>query len=256
MSDTGQLDAKELRFVQEYLIDLDPKRSAIAAGYSETMANSKAYQWVSNSKIKPFVYKAIQKALKKRGERMDITADKVLKRWWAIATADPNGLVEFRRGACRFCWGTNNLFQRTPNEYARAYEEWQAMSVKAAENGREIGPFNEAGGIGFNPKKEPNPDCQECFGDGKGEPHFKDTRDLPEDLKALYAGVKQTRDGLELKIQDQATALDKVSRHLGLYNDKLEVDDVSKLTPEERLKRIEAIKRGVLERNGLSGQLD
>jgi phage terminase small subunit len=36
------LDAREQRFVDEYLIDLDPRRAALAAGYSATMARTKA----------------------------------------------------------------------------------------------------------------------------------------------------------------------------------------------------------------------
>ena len=57
-----QLNDKERVFVDEYLVDTDPKRAALAAGYSATMAASKAYQWVSNSKVKPHVYAAIQRA--------------------------------------------------------------------------------------------------------------------------------------------------------------------------------------------------
>ncbi len=74
-----ELDAKERRFVSEYLIDLDPKRAAIEAGYSATVAASKAYQWVSNSKVKPHVYEAIQKAMNSRSKRTEITADNVLR---------------------------------------------------------------------------------------------------------------------------------------------------------------------------------
>ncbi|MDL2401582.1 terminase small subunit [Rhizobium mayense] len=48
-----RLTHREIRFVREYLIDLDPKRAAIEAGYSKTVAASKAYQWVSNGKVKP-----------------------------------------------------------------------------------------------------------------------------------------------------------------------------------------------------------
>ena len=36
-----QLNDKERVFVDEYLVDTDPKRAALAAGYSATMAASK-----------------------------------------------------------------------------------------------------------------------------------------------------------------------------------------------------------------------
>lgn len=83
-----QLDAREARFVTEYLIDLDPKRAALAAGYSETMAASKAYQWVSNGKTKPHVFAAVAKAQAARAQRTEITQDRVLKELARIGFAD------------------------------------------------------------------------------------------------------------------------------------------------------------------------
>ena len=44
-----KIGAREKRFIDEYLVDLDPKRAAIEAGYSKSVAASKAYQWVSNA---------------------------------------------------------------------------------------------------------------------------------------------------------------------------------------------------------------
>lgn len=72
------LTAKERLFVAEYLLDVDPKRAAIAAGYSKTMAATKAYQWVSKSKVKPNVFEAIQEAMGKRAKKIEIDSDYVL----------------------------------------------------------------------------------------------------------------------------------------------------------------------------------
>jgi phage terminase small subunit len=73
-----KLNAHERRFVGEYLIDCDPKRAAVAAGYSKTVAATKAYQWVSNGKGKPHVFAAVQKALEKHAQKLEMTADRVL----------------------------------------------------------------------------------------------------------------------------------------------------------------------------------
>jgi len=76
-----RFDAREQRFVEEYLIDLDPKRAALAAGYAASTADIKSYGWVSNSKsTKPHVFAAIIDALAARSERTQITADRVLAR--------------------------------------------------------------------------------------------------------------------------------------------------------------------------------
>ena len=73
-----RLDARERRFVGEYLIDLDPKRAAISAGYSKTVAKAKSYDWVGNSRRKPHVFNAVQKAMDKRAAKLELTADRVL----------------------------------------------------------------------------------------------------------------------------------------------------------------------------------
>lgn len=75
---TTPLDAREKRFVDEYLIDLDPQRAALAAGYSPSMARTKAYQWVSEGKRKPHVFAAVQQAMEARAKRTELTQDMVL----------------------------------------------------------------------------------------------------------------------------------------------------------------------------------
>lgn len=74
-----KLDPRETVFVEEYLIDLNPKRAAKVAGYSATMAASKAYQWVCNGKAKPHVFAAIQARMGDRSKRTGITQEYVLE---------------------------------------------------------------------------------------------------------------------------------------------------------------------------------
>jgi phage terminase small subunit len=80
--------------------------------------------------------------------------------------------------------------------------------------------FDELGGVGFDARKPPNEKCPDCFGDGIGDAHFKDTRALSPSARRLYAGVKQTKDGLELKLHDQLNALITVGKHLGMFVEK------------------------------------
>ena len=58
-----ELDPKERIFVSEYLIDLNPIRAAIAAGYSAITAKKQAHSWVASDRSKPWVRATIQKAL-------------------------------------------------------------------------------------------------------------------------------------------------------------------------------------------------
>jgi phage terminase small subunit len=73
------LDARESRFVDEYLIDLDTERAALAAGYSPSMAKSKAYQWVSNGKVKNHVFMEVQRRKTKLTTALGITSQLVVK---------------------------------------------------------------------------------------------------------------------------------------------------------------------------------
>ena len=69
-----------------------------------------------------------------------------------------------------------------------------------------------------------------------GYAHFHDTREVKGSAALLYAGVKVTKDGIELKVHDQAKALDNVARHLGMFTDKHElkhVHEYSDMTDEE-----------------------
>ena len=84
-----KLDNKENAFVQEYIIDFNVERAAVSAGYSKTVAHTKAYQWVSNGKIKPHVFNAVIKAIDKRSKRTEITQDRVLEEYAKLGFLDP-----------------------------------------------------------------------------------------------------------------------------------------------------------------------
>lgn len=87
MSDMA-MSAKDKRFKDEYLIDLDVERAAVAAGFSKTVAKTKAYTWVSNGKAKPELFAAIEIAKAKREKRTGITQERVLAELAKIGFAD------------------------------------------------------------------------------------------------------------------------------------------------------------------------
>lgn len=69
------LTAKQARFVEEYLIDLNATQAAIRAGYSEKTARQSGAENLS----KPDIAEAIAEAQAKRSERTKIDADYVLR---------------------------------------------------------------------------------------------------------------------------------------------------------------------------------
>jgi len=205
----ARLTPKQQRFVEEYLVDLNGTQAAIRAGYAPKRAENQAYQLLQI----PTVQAAIAAARQKLSDRTEITQDMVLKRLWAVATANPNELMTHRRVCCRHCFGDGHAYQWIDEtEYERAV---------AAAKRDDLMPPSDEGGYGFDKTVRPHPKCPRCKGEGYGDVLWGDTRDVSPEALALYAGVKQTKEGFEIKTQDQLAALQMVGRHLGMFNDKL-----------------------------------
>lgn len=68
------LTPKQERFVQEYLVDLNATQAAIRAGYSAKTASRIGQQLLA----KTCISEAIQKAMKKREKRTEVTQDYVI----------------------------------------------------------------------------------------------------------------------------------------------------------------------------------
>ncbi len=75
------LTLKQERFVQEYLVDLNATQAAVRAGYKEKTAGAIG----SENLKKPEIQKALQKALKDREGRTEVTQDYVIKKLVEIA---------------------------------------------------------------------------------------------------------------------------------------------------------------------------
>lgn len=84
------LNAKQQRFVQEYLIDLNATQAAIRAGYSQKTAGQQGFDLLKH----PEICKAIDEALQSRSERTKIDADWLLKRMAEEAEADLSDLYD------------------------------------------------------------------------------------------------------------------------------------------------------------------
>lgn len=80
----NKLTAKQLVFIEEYLIDLNATQAAIRAGYSKKTAQQVGSQNLS----KLVIQTEIQKAMKQRSERTGITAIKILDAIAEIGFAD------------------------------------------------------------------------------------------------------------------------------------------------------------------------
>lgn len=148
------LNAKQKRFCQEYIIDLNATQAAIRAGYSKKTANPKGSQLLAKVSISD----AIQKALEKRSIRTQITQDRVLEELARIG------------------------FSRVDD-----YVEWGGSKYK-----------------------------------------LKESQELTDDQKAAISevSVHKSKEGgsIKFKLYDKKGALELLGRHLGMFNDKLDVN--------------------------------
>lgn len=210
-------EARLERFISSYLTHFNGAQAARDAGFSADSARQTASGLLARPEIQERVREAHEAYLK----RNEATKDMVLARMLAKATADPRALTELHRGCCRYCWGRDHLFQYTPRELREAEAAHKQDNAARAAKGLEPLEFSEAGGTGYNPKNDPNPNCPECFGDGEQRVVFKDTRDLPPDAAMLFEGVEVTQHGLKVRISSPADALLNVGKHLGMFAQKI-----------------------------------
>ena len=171
----AKLTEKQKAFCDEYLIDLNVTQAATRAGYSKKYAADKAYKLLDNPEIKEY----IDKRIKDREKRTEITQDIVLEELKRIALAKPTDFFEVE----------------------------------------DMGQYKQVNII--------------------------PTKDIPDDKVGAIASIKQGANGIEVKLHDRLKALELIGRHLGMFNDKLEIngkinsiDTLSKEEIEKKLKEL------------------
>jgi phage terminase small subunit len=86
------LNPKEAAFVQQYLIDSNGKRAAIAAGYKEKSAESMASQLLK----RPHIAAAYAAAKGKQVAKLEITAERILAELAKIGFSDIRKVARFK----------------------------------------------------------------------------------------------------------------------------------------------------------------
>ena len=86
------LNPKQRRFVEEYLIDLNATQAATRAGYSPATANEQGARLLAHASVK----EAIRRGQAARSERTQITQDMVLRELAKIGFSDIRRAVKWR----------------------------------------------------------------------------------------------------------------------------------------------------------------
>ncbi|MBS5800775.1 MAG: terminase small subunit [Clostridiales bacterium] len=178
---------KQKAFVDEYLIDLNATR-AYKAVYknvkSDDVAAVNGNRLLRNAKVEEY----LNKRMKDREKRTEITQDKVLNELAQIAFA--NG-----------------------SDFAKVVEK---------------PVLKEDGSVLLDPITE-EPIYYKTV-------EMKLTDELPEEKRKAIAGIKMGKNGIEVNTCDKVRALELLGRHLGMWNDKLQVKaDVTNSNPYDEL---------------------
>lgn len=156
-----KLTAKQIRFVDEYLVDFNGTQAAIRAGYSEKTAAATAARLLRNVNIQAEISRR-QKDLQRRTE---VTQERVVKELARVAFADATDYVQ--------------------------------VETRIINRGEVKVPIELA--------------------------VHKETAELSADQRAAIASIKQGANGVEIKLHDKIKALELLGRHIGMFNDKIEV---------------------------------
>lgn len=89
-----KLTAKQEAFIKEYLVDLNATQAAIRAGYSEKTAYSQGQRLLKNVETE----KAIQSAMNKRSQKLQISAEYVLNKLKDITDSDEEKTTDRLKG--------------------------------------------------------------------------------------------------------------------------------------------------------------
>lgn len=156
-----KLTPKQIRFVDEWLIDFNGKQAAIRAGYSAKTAEAAAARLLRNVKVQAEISRR-QKDLQRRTE---VTQERVVVELARVAFADATDYVQ--------------------------------VETRIINRGKVKVPIELA--------------------------VHKETAELSADQRAAIASIKQGANGVEIKLHDKIKALELLGRHIGMFNDKLDI---------------------------------
>ena len=66
-------------------------------------------------------------------------------------------------------------------------------------------------------------------GDGEPKLRFRDTSDIPPEKRAAIVAVKMGAEGVEIKLADKLSALEKLGRICGLFERKEDTGDMDEI---------------------------
>jgi phage terminase small subunit len=232
-------NAQVASFVFQYLIDHDAEAAAERIGLDRKIGSALIRRG------------QVQRAIKVEASRRPQQAERakqLLDQFWDISTADLREIQAPILANCRYCWGENFQYQSTVNEFRQAKKRHEDKVEWARKANKEYNePFDLQGGDGFDPLRDPNPDCIECFGKGVLAIKTKDSREWSPQAVALYDGIEQTQYGPKIKIRNRDPVDRILADNLGILKQRTLIqleramENPEKLSDEELYRMLEML---------------
>jgi|GEM_PF-217524 len=191
------LTLQQETFVNEYLLDFNSTRAAMAAGYSKHTAYAIGYELLR----RPVVQRRLQEVAEQDAIRLGITRDRILLEYARIAFANVGDYVEF---------GQREV--QVMGAFGPVYEKSETVDPETKKKIKTQTPIMKTVNfVDFNPSSQ------------------IDT--------ALIAEVKQGREGISIKLHDKMKALEKLERYFDVIPDawKRKVEEERLKIERERL---------------------
>lgn len=230
--DEHALNPRHRLFVLAYLADPNATEAARKAGYKHP--DVQGPRLLGNVRVAA----AIAEGRSKIESKAMLDAEGIVNLWTQLATADPNELTQHIHAPCRYCYGIDHQYQwKTEREFKTCqasvvFDLFKDDDLRdKAMAGLIIDPRipEDVGGYGYRLTDPPNPDCPECSGLGIEVTRMADTRKLSPAARLLYDGVKETKQGIEIKMQDRGKAVENIAKTLGMFTGKVDSEEASPL---------------------------
>lgn len=222
----GGLTAQEEAFARKF-VETRNKTAAYRYAYDATTLDYRKLAKHSKEVIdRPHVQARIWELINDTFAPTRATLGYVVERLLQIVEADPNELIAAKVGACRYCNGANHRYHWRLREYEealtdaeRAQEHENNLAALSNRAPKDVPLPDPGGGLDYDHTAPPHPDCPECKGEGVLRVVPRDTENLSPAGRALYGGVKQTANGLEIKMADKGKALELLGKIIGAFQD-------------------------------------
>lgn len=224
---TQPLTPKQEAYCQA-LVATGNRSLAYRRAYDCPVNTKPAWIWAEASKVGqlPHVRARVATLMEAAASKTVANKAQLIKFLWDRIHADRREVINHVRRCCRCCHGINHQHQWVDEmEYATELDAVMKHNAPLEQEDPRRKPVpHDEGGYGFDPHREPDVTCTstDCMGDGHGKTVIADTTKLEGAAALIYEGVKETAQGIEIKLADRNADIAQLAKLLGWSIDKVE----------------------------------